>query len=128
MSIPNPSTLYCKELEKLFFSFVWNGPAHRAKKDVLIKKYEDGGLKKVYLHFLISSMKLFWTRYLVTTNRELENLIPSFKLNKFLSCRIEYVKLLLKSLKNNFWLNIFKSRVELQNACTESNVIADCKV
>ena len=125
MSIPNPSTLYCKELEKLFFSFVWNGPAHRVKKDVLIKKYEDGGLKMVNLHSFISSMKLFWIRYLVTTNRGLENLIPSFELNKFLSCGIEYVKLLLKSLKNNFWLDVFKSWVELQNVCTESNVIAD---
>jgi hypothetical protein len=34
MTILNPSA-YCKELENLFFSFVWNGSTHRVKKDVL---------------------------------------------------------------------------------------------
>lgn len=45
MSIPNPSVFYCKEIEKPIFSFIWNGSTHRIKRDVLVQKYEEGGLK-----------------------------------------------------------------------------------
>ena len=120
MAIPNPSVLYCRELEKLFFSFIWNGTNHRVKKDVLVKTYEGGGLKMVNLQSFIASMKLFWIRYLITSNRGLNNLISGFELTKFLSCGIEYVKTLLKSLENKFWIDVFKSWLELQNAVTES--------
>jgi hypothetical protein len=42
MAIPNKSDLYLKELEKLFFSFVWNSKTHRVKREVIIKTYEEG--------------------------------------------------------------------------------------
>ena len=79
----------------------------------------------VNLKSFIASLKLFWISQLISTNRGLDNLIPGFELTKFISCGNEYIKLLLKSLKNNFWIDVFKSWVELQNACTETDVTAD---
>ena len=125
MSIPNPSTAYCKELEKLFSSFVWNGPSHRVKKDVLVKTYEEGGLKMVHLKSFFTSLKLFWIRQLLSKNMELGNFIPNFELIKFTSCGTEYINILLKSLKNKFWIDVFKAWIELQNSCTQSDVTVD---
>ena len=51
--------------------------------------------------------------------------ISGFKIYEFLSCGTEYVKLLLKSIENKFWFDVFKAWVELQNAFSESDVTAD---
>ena len=124
MSIPNPSVFYCKELEKLIFSFIWNGSTHRIKRDVLVQKYEEGGLKMINIKAFISSMKLFWVRQLIVTNRGLSQFILNFNQNKFTSCGIEYINILLKSLKNKFWIDVFKAWVDLHNIL-ESGATAD---
>ena len=91
MSIPNPSDHYLKELEKIFFLFVWNNKTHRVKKDVIVKKLEDGGLKMVNLVAFIDSLKMFWIRYLMFSNKNIEHFIPKLDLNKLINCGIEYI-------------------------------------
>ncbi|XP_056014216.1 uncharacterized protein LOC130052654 [Ostrea edulis] len=125
MSIPNPSELYCKNLEKLFFSFIWNNSTHRVKKEVIVKKYEDGGLKMVNLMSFIASMKLFWVRHLIFSSRGMGMFIPNFELNKFINCGVEYISTLLKTLKNKFWIDVFKSFITLHSLIDESTVAAD---
>ncbi|XP_062599221.1 uncharacterized protein LOC134260692 [Saccostrea cucullata] len=125
MSIPNPTESYCKELDKIFFSFLWNNSIHRVKKEVIIKNYEDGGLKMLNLKSFISSMKLFWIRQLIFTNRGMEHLIPNFNLDKFINCGIDYVTIYLKTLKNKFWIDVFKSWIILQNHEIVSEVAGD---
>lgn len=73
----------------------------------------------------ISSMKFFLGRQLIFTNRRLSQFISNFTQNKFTSCGKKYMNLLLKSLKNNFWIDVFKERVDLHNTCVESGVTAD---
>ena len=125
MSVPNPSFAYCKELEKLFFSFVWSCSTHKIKKEVLFKNHEDGGLKMVNLKSFILSLKLFWIRSLISSNKGLSCFIPDFDLHKFTSCGIEYTKLLLNTIKNKFWIDVFQAWIELHNTGTESDITAD---
>lgn len=72
----------------------------------------------------ISSMKLFWVRQLIVANRGLSQFILNFNQNKFTSCGIEYINILLKSLKNKFWIDVFKAWVDLHNIL-ESGATAD---
>ena len=125
MSIPNPSDHYLKELEKIFFLFVWNNKTHRVKKDVIVKKLEDGGLKMVNLVAFIDSLKMFWIRYLMFSNKNIEHFIPKLDLNKLINCGIEYITIFLKTLKNRFWVDVFKSWVRLQNISNKPDVAAD---
>ena len=36
-----------KEVNKLFYSFLWNGKGDRIKRNVIINDYPDGGLKMI---------------------------------------------------------------------------------
>ena len=36
-----------KEVNKLFYSFLWNGKGDRIKRNVTINDYPDGGLKMI---------------------------------------------------------------------------------
>ena len=53
------------------------------KKNVLVKNYENGGLKMIKIK---TSMKLFWIRHLISTNRGLNNFIPNFIEDRLTSC------------------------------------------
>jgi hypothetical protein len=90
MAIPNLSDLYLKELEKLFFSFVCNSKTHMVNKEVIVKTYEEGGLKMVNLGAFIDILKLFWIRRLLFSNKEIEHLIPKLDMQKLINCGTEY--------------------------------------
>lgn len=72
----------------------------------------------------ISSMKLFQVRQLIVTNKGLSQFILNFNQNKFTSCGIEYINILLKSLKNKFWIDVLKAWDDLHNIL-ESGATAD---
>jgi hypothetical protein len=44
-SLPNPTLDIIKQIETMFFYFVWNSKRDKIKRSVLTKSYEEGGLK-----------------------------------------------------------------------------------
>ena len=44
-SLPSPTKEYIKRISDNLYNFVWDGACNRIKKTVLIKNYEEGGLK-----------------------------------------------------------------------------------
>ena len=67
ISIPNPTEQTIKELNNIFFDFLWNGPA-KIKQNVVIKQYCEGGLRMINLKAFIDSMKLTWLRRVILSN------------------------------------------------------------
>ena len=67
ISIPNPDEQTIKEINNIFFEFLWDGPA-KIKQNVVIKQYCEGGLKMVNLKAFIISMKLTWLRRVIISN------------------------------------------------------------
>ena len=57
ISIPNPSEQIIKELNNIFFSFLWDGPA-KIKQNVVVKQYCEGGLRMINLKAFISNQNL----------------------------------------------------------------------
>lgn len=64
-SLPNLSTSMMVELNRLFYSFIWDGKTERIKRDTLIGKFSDGGLNMIHLASFSSYLKLSWVKRLL---------------------------------------------------------------
>ena len=88
ISIPNPSEQIIKELNNIFFSCLWDGPA-KIKQNVVVKQYCEGGLRMINLKAFISSLKLTWLRRVILSNGPWQSVVNNtINFNKlFLSGR-----------------------------------------
>ena len=57
-----------KELDDIFFSFIWPSQKHHVKKDVLIQSMEEGGLKMPDIKTMVKSLKVTWVKRLIGNN------------------------------------------------------------
>ena len=111
LSLPNPDENIIKELDSLFFKFIWIGSVDKVKRDVVIKTYKEGGLKMIRVEPFIDALKLSWIRRLLTTDSKWADLLYHCypKLTKFQSMGSEYIKQILRTMHNNFWHDVFKA-------------------
>ena len=101
IALPNPNENIMKEIESLFFKFLWNNKPDKIKRTVLIKQYTEGGLKMIELHSFMHSLKLSWLRRLLTENKKWMNIIEKTFPNIYSFCKfgIEFTQRDLKELK-----------------------------
>jgi hypothetical protein len=64
LQYPDQSIL--KDIEDIFYHFIWNRPKDKVKKHLLKQDYSDGGLKIVDLVSYIKRLKLSWIRRFLT--------------------------------------------------------------
>ena len=55
-----------KELDQIFFNFIWPSQKHHVKKDVIIQPIEEGGLKMPDIQTMIKAIKISWVKRLVS--------------------------------------------------------------
>ena len=58
-----------KELENIFFRFIWNG-TDKIKRSTLINNYDDGGLRMICLNSFLKSQKIMWVKRLLTSHSQ----------------------------------------------------------
>ena len=59
-----------KEINNMFFNFLWNNKGDKIKRSVMINNYENGGLKMVDISSFNKSLKTTWVKkYLDDSNR-----------------------------------------------------------
>ena len=59
-----------KEVNKLFFAFLWNGKGDKIKRNTIINDYPNGGLKMIGIVSFSKSLKATWIKkYLDAENR-----------------------------------------------------------
>ncbi len=81
--LPIP-TDFIKEIDQLFFDFVWPNGKHHVKKNVLIQEICDGGLKMPDVYSMISALRLTWVKRLLNNKNECTKIaqatsgVPSF--------------------------------------------------
>jgi len=63
--LQHPSSESLKEIENIFFNFLWNGKRDRIKRDVLINDFSEGGLKMVHIESFSKSIKMPWLHKLL---------------------------------------------------------------
>lgn len=114
ISLPNPSDVIIKEINSLFFEFLWEGP-HKIKQSVVVKQYTEGGLKMVNLTAFIKSMKLTWLRRIIIAEKPWQLTISKIiNQNKLFIFGTKYIKLLLKKTNNKFWIDVLKAYSEVR--------------
>ena len=51
-----------KEVNKLFYSFLWNGKGDKIKRDIIVNDYPNGGLKMIDIQVFSKSLKCTWIK------------------------------------------------------------------
>ena len=76
-ALPSPSQAELKEVECLFFSFLWGGKRDPIKRAKIIQDYLFGGLRMVDVQAFVKSMKLTWLKRLMISNAEWVQLVDA---------------------------------------------------
>ena len=51
-----------KEVNKLFYVFLWNRKGDKIKRDIIINDYSNGGLKMIDIQSFSTSLKATWIK------------------------------------------------------------------
>ena len=70
IALPNPSNKLIKELERMFFSFVWGHKKDKIKRTKLIETFSEDGLKMIHIDSFIKRMKLTWLKRFTTSRSD----------------------------------------------------------
>ena len=57
LSLPNPPVELIKELEVIFFKFLWNAGLARITRKLAIKNISSGGLRMPHIYYFIKALK-----------------------------------------------------------------------
>ena len=64
-----------QELNKILFSFIWNGNREKIKRDKLVQDYEKGGLKAPHVESILMTSRISWImRYLKSKEKTWKSL------------------------------------------------------
>ena len=109
ISLPTPKESIIKEINTIFYDFLWEGPA-KIKQSVLIKDYCDGGLKMVNLSAFIASLKITWIRRLLTSPGKWSSIqTKDINLKNITSFGDSYIDNSIKNVSNLFWKDVLNS-------------------
>ena len=113
ISIPNPNEKIMKELNDIFFEFLWEGPA-KIKYNAVVKQYCEGGLNMINLKAFINSMKVTWLRRVINSHCSWQSIIQNtINFNDLFSFGKSYTDHLLKDIKNQFRADVLKAYAEV---------------
>ena len=127
ISIPNPREETLKEINDIFFEFLWTGPA-KIKHKVVVKQYCEGGLNMINLKAFVNSMKLTWLRRVILSDSPWQSIVDN-KINfqELFSLGRSYIDSLSKNVKNKFWIDVlraFSELLSLQKNITQEFVLS----
>ena len=110
ITLPTPNTQFIKNLENMFYDFIWCSKTHRVSKNQMIKDYNDGGCRMVHVPSFIKSLKLSWIKRLFNSEATWTHLFfASFKTDLFKLQLFgnSYAKLILSKYKMNFEMKFY---------------------
>ncbi|MCG7892737.1 MAG: reverse transcriptase domain-containing protein, partial [Candidatus Thiodiazotropha endolucinida] len=65
LALPNPPGELIKQIEKMFYKFLWNNGPDRIKRSVIVKNIREGGLRMINISYFIKALKISWLRRVV---------------------------------------------------------------
>ena len=110
--LPIPSKHFTKELQKIFFKFIWNNNPDKIKRQTMFEPIKRGGLNMPDVNKIMLATKAAWFRRLIKTdNMPWINIFEKIVCDrKYLTIYgIGYLKELQKDCSNPFWLDVIKS-------------------
>ena len=123
ISLPAPPNELIKELEKLFYKFLWNSGPDRIKRKVIIKNVSCAGLRMVELKSFIKALKISWLRRILQQSKPSEWSYLSFiNFHTLFSVGGTYANKLSKELHNPFWKDIMHTWAEFCKILPVKNI------
>ena len=113
LSIPTPASDKIKEIQNLFYNFLWDGRRDKVKRQTITQNYKVGGIRMIDVQAFIVSLKITWIRRFIRMKTKYSGLISKIcplidEMSKF---GVNYLKLNLHKVENEFWNNVIKSYV-----------------
>ena len=105
INLPKLPEKWMKNLEQVFFKFIWNDKTDKISRSQAVQDYPDGGLKMVHLESYVKSLKVTWLRRILLSSPT-SSLITIFnetcqcELSSLLQFGPEYPKQLAKKCNN----------------------------
>lgn len=60
--LPDPPIHIVKQIQDIFFNFLWNNKVDKVKRNTVIGNYEDGGLKMPHVLSFVHALKISWIK------------------------------------------------------------------
>ena len=123
ISLPAPPNELIKELEKMFYKFLWNSGPDRIKRRIIIKNIEYAGLRMVELRSFIKALKVSWLRRILQqsdTGRWKELALINF--SEIFSFGGVCAAKLSSNLQNPFWKDLMQVWSEFCEAVPVENI------
>ena len=121
ISLPNPASEMIKEINKIFYDFIWKGTA-KIKQSVLIKQYCEGGLQMVNLEAFMKGLKATWFRRTIQGYGKWFKVIEnSVQLQNLFNLGSEYINMCANKVSNPFWKDALMSLYDISRAYKPEN-------
>ena len=109
LALPNPPGELIKNLNKLFYSFLWNSGPDRIKRKVIVKDMARGGLRMIQADAFITALKLTWFRRYTLQSDCSWSSLSKIDFNSLFSKGENYAELKANEILNPFWKDTLKS-------------------
>ena len=121
LALPNPPEATIKEMNSIFFKFIWGGGTDRIKRSIVIKEYKQGGLKMINIEHFVQALKVTWIRRLIQKESKWSYLLNYMypNISKFTCFGINFLKQKIREIQNSFWSDTFTAWV---NFCSKITV------
>jgi len=125
VNLPDPDDIFLKELDCMFFKFLWNGKQSKISKKHMCQSYERGGLKMLNVYVFLSCMKLSWLRRMFSSS---DSTLKDFvlclypDLHKLHLLGGEFTNILMNTIHNPFWHDVLKYFKRLNGKCVPNDI------
>ncbi|MCG7879937.1 MAG: reverse transcriptase family protein [Candidatus Thiodiazotropha endolucinida] len=129
-ALPTPPNKVIKEIQSLFYKYLWNNGPDKIKREVIEQNYENGGLKMVNVDKFMRSMKLTWMRRILTkSNKYLETVANMFPdITTCFRYGGAYInERRLNTINNRFWRDVlycYKSIIEIVKPTNNTEILS----
>jgi hypothetical protein len=111
-SIPSPNSKFLKDINTMFYKFVWNDNQDRIARDTLTQEYNKGGLRMINIFMFNKSLKLSWIKRLVNGSKSgwksIFNIILGNNLANAFRFGDVYLNTITGNIPNLFWKEVFE--------------------
>lgn len=68
ISLPDPLQDIIRQINNIFYSFIWIDGPHKIKRITLAQKYKHGGQQMINLQIFIKALNISWFRRKLTSS------------------------------------------------------------
>ena len=127
ISIPNPTDQILKELNNIFFEYLWEGPA-KIKQSIAVRQHCQGGLQMINPKAFINSLKLTWLRRVIISTIPWQSVLKNIvNFQEIFTLGRENIISLIRNVKHKFWVDVLKVYADihhLNHQDTENHVLS----